>query len=117
MQGVRNRPTLKCVKDVQKFLGLTNYYCWFIEGFTSIARPLYEMTRKKMKWSWGEKQQRAFEELNVVAITRPMSNSSTTSKSQRQISSRKHELCNLQENSIENHNNILPTIYITIHVL
>ena len=48
----------------------------------------------------------------VVATTRPMSNSSTTSKSQRQISSREHELCNLQKNLVGNHNSILLTIYI-----
>ena len=34
-----------------------------------------------------------------------------TSKSQRWISSGKHELCNSQENLIKNYNNILPTIY------
>ena len=34
-----------------------------------------------------------------------------TSKSQRQISSGKHELYNSQENSIKNYNHILPTIY------
>ena len=31
--------TLKYVKDVQKFLGLVNYYCRFIQSFASIARP------------------------------------------------------------------------------
>jgi len=35
-----------------------------------------------------------------------------TSKSQRWISSGKHELCNSQENSMRNHNSILLTIYI-----
>ena len=49
---------------------------------------------------------------DVVATTRPVSNSSTSNKSQEWISSGKHELCNSQENSIGNHNNILPTIYI-----
>jgi len=42
------------------------------------------------------------------------SNSSTTSKSQRWISSGEHKLCNSQENLIENHNSILPTIYISV---
>ena len=51
----------------------------------------------------------------VVATTRPMSNSSTTSKSQGQISSGEHKLCNSQKNLKGNHNSILPTIYITIH--
>ena len=39
-------PTPKCVKEVQKFLGLANYYCQFIEEFTLIARPLYDLIRK-----------------------------------------------------------------------
>ena len=42
-------PSLKCVKDVQKFLGLANYYCQFIEGFASIARPLHNLVRKDQK--------------------------------------------------------------------
>jgi len=27
VKGVLDWPILKCVKDVQKFLGLVNYYC------------------------------------------------------------------------------------------
>jgi len=34
------------VKDVQKFLGLVNYYCQFVESFVAIARPLYDMVKK-----------------------------------------------------------------------
>ena len=51
----------------------------------------------------------------IVATTRLVSNSSTISKSQRQISSREYELCNSQENLIGNYNSILPTIYMSIH--
>ena len=40
----------KLVKDIQKFLGLANYYKRFIEGFAKIARSLHELTRKKQKW-------------------------------------------------------------------
>ena len=46
VKGVLDWPTLKCVKDVQKLLGLANYYCQFIQGFASIARPLHDMVRK-----------------------------------------------------------------------
>jgi len=41
--------TSKYVKDVQKFLGLANYYCQFIEGFTFIARSLHDMVKKNQK--------------------------------------------------------------------
>ena len=59
----------KSVKDVQKFLGLANYYRQFVKDFAKIARPLHEMMRKETKWSWGEKQQKAFEELKERFIT------------------------------------------------
>ena len=47
--------TPKCVKDVQKFLKLVNYYRRFIKGFTSIARPLHDMVKKDQKWNWTER--------------------------------------------------------------
>ena len=49
MKGILDWLTLKCVKDVQKFLGLANYYHQFIEGFTSIARPLHDIVKKDQK--------------------------------------------------------------------
>ena len=38
--------TSKYVKNVQKFLGLVNYYCWFIQDFASIAKPLHDITKE-----------------------------------------------------------------------
>ena len=63
MKGVLEWPTPKYVKDVQKFLGLANYYCQFIQGFASIARLLHDMVKKDRKWEWTEKQEKVFEEL------------------------------------------------------
>jgi len=53
----------KCIKDVQKFLGLANYYCQFIEEFTMVARPLYNLVKKDKKWEWIEREEKAFKEL------------------------------------------------------
>ena len=63
MKGVLDWPIPKCVKDVQKFLGLTNYYCWFTQSFASIARPLHDIVRKDQKWECTEKQEEAFRKL------------------------------------------------------
>ena len=63
VKGVLDWLTPKCVKDIQKFLGLVNYYRQFIESFASIARPLYDMVKKDQKWDWTEKQEKAFREL------------------------------------------------------
>ena len=42
-------PQLKTVKDIRKFLGLTNYYRRFIKDFARVARPLNMLTRKDEK--------------------------------------------------------------------
>jgi len=46
----------KNVKDVRKCLGLANYYRRFIKDFAQVARPMNMLTRKDMKWVWGESQ-------------------------------------------------------------
>ena len=47
VKAVLDWPVPKSVKDVQKFLGLANYYKRFVEGFAKIAKPLHELTKKK----------------------------------------------------------------------
>ena len=62
----------KCVKDVQKFLGLANYYHQFIEGFAMVARPLHVTVKKDKKWEWTEKQEEAFKELKKRFMEEPV---------------------------------------------
>ena len=54
VKGVLEWPTPKSVKDVQKFLGLANYYHQFIEGFATVVRPLHDLVKKDKKWEWTE---------------------------------------------------------------
>jgi len=49
VQRVVDWPVLRSVKEVQKFLGLTNYYRQFVKDFTRVAKPLHEITRKDVK--------------------------------------------------------------------
>ena len=63
VKGVLEWLTLKCIKEVQKFLGLANYYRRFIKEFATVARPLHNMVKKDKKWEWTEKQEEAFKEL------------------------------------------------------
>jgi hypothetical protein len=44
-------PTKK--KEVQSFLGFANFYHQFIKGFSHHAKPLFELTKKDHKWTWG----------------------------------------------------------------
>ena len=49
VQGVIEWPVPRNIKDVQKFLGLANYYRQFVKDFAMITKPLYETTRKDKK--------------------------------------------------------------------
>ena len=72
VKGVLEWPTPKCVKDVQKFLGLANYYCRFIEGFAMVARPLHDLVKKDKKWVWTEKEEKTFQELKKRFTKKPV---------------------------------------------
>jgi len=63
VEGVLSWPEPKNVKDVRKFLGLTNYYRRFIKDFAQVMRLINILMRKDEKWQWGEEQQKAFNEL------------------------------------------------------
>ena len=72
VKGILEWPTPKCIKDVQKFLGLANYYCRFIEGFAAVARPLHDMVKKDKRWDWTERQEKAFKELKEWFTKEPV---------------------------------------------
>ena len=69
VEGVLSWPAPRNVKEVQKFLGLANYYRRFIENFARIAAPLHMLVRKEQKWKWERKQKEAFKKLKTVFTT------------------------------------------------
>ena len=72
VKGILEWLTLKCIKEVQKFLGLANYYRQFIKRFATVARPLHDMVKKDKKWEWTEKQEEAFKELKKQLTEEPI---------------------------------------------
>ena len=49
--------------EVRSFLSLARYYRKFVEGFSKIAAPLNNLTRKDVKYDWVDTCQQSFEEL------------------------------------------------------
>jgi hypothetical protein len=60
--GVADWPTPSTKKELQQFLGFTNFYRRFILDYSHIAQPLFVLTGKK-DFKWGEDQTEAFQEL------------------------------------------------------
>jgi len=63
-------PTNK--RGIQEFMGFCNFYRRFIEGFSRTAKPLYDRTKKDVKWEWGDKEQAAFDELRQKLCSTPV---------------------------------------------
>jgi len=72
VRGVLEWPAPKCVKDVQKFLGLVNYYRRFLKDFVEIARPMHRLVQKQEKWNWGGEQEEAFRRLKEIFTLEPV---------------------------------------------
>ena len=60
------------VQEVRRFLGFTGYYRYFIKGYSSIAKPLIELTRKTTPWRWGKEQNEAFDMLRSKMCKKPV---------------------------------------------
>jgi hypothetical protein len=50
--GVAAWPTPENKKDVQQFLSFMNFYQRFIRAFSDVARPLFDLTKKGVAWTW-----------------------------------------------------------------
>ena len=64
--------TPKKLVQVQEFIGFLNFYRRFIEGFSKIARPLHDLTKKDAAFTWTTECQTAFEELKHRVTSAPI---------------------------------------------
>lgn len=70
--SVRDFPQPAKVKKVQSFLGLAKYYRKFIPDFLKIVRPITNLLRKDVKFTWTEKCELAFNTIKTALISPPM---------------------------------------------
>ena len=71
--AVENFPQPQAVQEVKRFLGLASYYRCFIQGFSSIAEPLNQVTHKGKTFAWSKACQKAFQELKATMVMAPVS--------------------------------------------
>jgi RNase H-like domain found in reverse transcriptase/Reverse transcriptase (RNA-dependent DNA polymerase) len=62
----------KNVSEIRSFLGMAGYYRRFVSGFSQLARPLTTLLHKNVKFEWGEKQERSFQELKDRLVSAPI---------------------------------------------
>ncbi|GKA45513.1 putative reverse transcriptase domain-containing protein [Tanacetum coccineum] len=62
----------KTPTEIRQFLGLTGYYRRFIEGFSKIAKPMTKLTKKGIKFDWGEKEENTFQLIKQKLCSAPI---------------------------------------------
>ena len=60
------------VTDIRSFLGMAGYYRRFIEGFSTIAKPMTQLLKKDKKFEWTEACEKSFQELKRKLTTAPV---------------------------------------------
>src|ERR1700720_1578554 len=63
--GVAKWPIPNSKKEIQSFLGFTNFYRQFIEGFSHLAHPLFDLTWNNSIWHWTETENKAFDHIRT----------------------------------------------------
>ena len=74
VSSVREWPRPTSVKEVQQFLGLTNYFRKFMKGYSTIAAPLTSLTAKGIDFNatWCDTHTEAFETLKEALCSAPV---------------------------------------------
>ena len=64
-----NWPIPQNATDVRSYLGLASYYRRFIKGYSDIAYPMTQLTRKECQFKWTTDCQYAFEKLRGLLVS------------------------------------------------
>ena len=72
VESILNWKPPTSVTEIRSFLGLAEYYCKFVEGFSKIAAPLTRLTRKEKPFFWSEACQQSFDDLKRRLTSAPV---------------------------------------------
>nr|GEY28346.1 hypothetical protein [Tanacetum cinerariifolium] len=72
IESIKDWASPKTPTEIRQFLGLAGYYRRFIEGFSKIAKSMTKLTKKGIKFDWGEKEESAFQLIKQKLCSAPI---------------------------------------------
>ncbi|KAL0173827.1 hypothetical protein M9458_029795, partial [Cirrhinus mrigala] len=73
IQAIQDWPTPTSIKELQRFLGFSNFYRRFIQNYSIISAPLTSLLRGTPKsLSWNPEAHEAFQQLKTIFSTAPL---------------------------------------------
>ena len=70
--AVKNMPRPTTVTQTRSFLGLASYYRKYVQSFSKIAKPLFDLTKKDQTFVWTDNCEESFEELKKRLTSAPI---------------------------------------------
>src|SRR6266478_5572628 len=72
VSAIMEWPEPQKVKDIQAFLGFTNFYQRFIHGYAELTLPLTKLCKKNTLWYFRKEEVEAFNQLKNAFTTAPV---------------------------------------------
>lgn len=72
VEAIKNMPSPTCKKDLERFLGMTNYVSKFIECYSDKTANLRQLLKNENVWSWDENYEKEFQALKSVLCKSPV---------------------------------------------
>ena len=69
---IQDWPESKKVKNIQFFLGFTNFYHWLIFNYSDIVIPLIHLTQKDIYWKFDSSCRDVFNSLKKSFTSTPI---------------------------------------------
>ena len=70
--AIRNMQTPKSVKECHTFCGMVNFLSTFCKNLRELLIPIYDLTKKRARFQWTDKHQKAFEEIKQLLVKPPV---------------------------------------------
>ena len=72
LEAVREWERPKLVTQVRSFTAFCNYYRKFVKNWAEVAKPLYRLTSKGVKFTWEEEHEEVFQLLKTRLLQAPI---------------------------------------------
>lgn len=72
IDSIQQEQPSKNQKETRVFLVMTGYFCRFLQNYSVIAKPLYELTKKGKPFTWSKDCKDAFTKLKASFCTAPV---------------------------------------------
>ena len=72
IRAINDIPVPNSIKSATSFIKMAEYYRNHMPNFSTIAQPLFDLTKRNAKFVWGDEQQNSFMEIKRLLVSQPV---------------------------------------------